>query len=882
MKTAFRLLPLRSLRLCGILLLFALTTAAQNIPAPKDTLGFTPGDDRKLANWAQIVDYFKKLDAASDRMVFEEIGKTTMGAPFVYATISSPENLKNLEKYKGINANLADPRKIGTRTLLSARSDSREKAAQQLIAQGKTIVLITCGIHSTEVGSTLSSMLIAHKLATSSDPEIQNVLKNTIILLVPSLNPDGVDIVKNWYDKTLGTPHEGTEPPELYHKYVGHDNNRDWYAFTQVETQLTVDKIHNVWHPQIVHDIHQQGANGARLFLPPYMAPVEPNVPKQIVEGYTELGNFMAADLRKKGLEGITTNTTYDAWTPARAYSHYHGGVRILSETASAKLATPITVKFEDLRGASGGLDAKKKSPNFGPVWKGGEWKLRNITDYMTTAAFSLLNHAADNRERWLSRFYEIGKEAVRPRKNGEINAFIIPQKGHAFHLFNILKDAGVETRMFGEFKLDGSSYPDGTEIVLLDQPYGAFAKAILERQKYPDLLDEKGQPIAPYDVTAHTLPLLTGTEVVAVSKPFNLPKSKYPGGIGSGQGCEEYKGRDHWLYRSHIPSMDEGWTRWIAEQRGYLLTDKVYCNAILKTASNRDIRSVRTGANLKTIIFPDQSPNQILNGYPKGSMPDEYTGGVGKEGVENLRKFVEAGGTLVFLNRASNFAIEQFNLPVKDVTKGLARKDFFIPGSILRTELDLTHPIAKGMPQQSIAWFENSPAFEIITDPLAGVSSPLSGVRSPTVREGSTGQTKALTDVRTTDTVATAKNSPPCLGGVDAFRGRGGSSENALVSFNYVAHTQSCSTTPSAEASATPPNQGGEFKNIRIIAKYPSDPKNILLSGWALGAEKIAGKAALVEISMGKGKIILFGFRPQYRGQSLATFPLLFNAISN
>ncbi len=180
-------------------------------------------------------------------------------------------------------------------------------------------------------------MLIAEKLAKAEDAETKKILENTIIILVPSLNPDGVDIVKNWYDKTLGTKFEGTSPPELYQKYVGHDNNRDWYAFTQIETQLTVDKIHNVFHPQIVHDIHQQGANGARLFLPPYKEPVEPNVPKEFVEGYTELGNFMAKDLREKGFEGITTNTTYDAWTPARAYSHYHGGVRILSETASGK-----------------------------------------------------------------------------------------------------------------------------------------------------------------------------------------------------------------------------------------------------------------------------------------------------------------------------------------------------------------------------------------------------------------------------------------------------------------------------------------------------------------------------------------------------------------
>ncbi len=249
-----------------LLLVFcSLTVFAQKVPAPNDVLGFTPGDDKKLASWNQIVEYFQKLDAASDRVQFQEIGKSTMGAPFVYATISAPANLKNLEKYKEINAKLADPRLI----------KSNEKLAQSLIKQGKAIVLITCGIHSTEVGSTLSSMLIAHRLATSNDAEIQQILENTIILLVPSLNPDGVDIVKNWYDKTLGTNFEGTSPPELYHKYVGHDNNRDWYAFTQVETQLTVDKIHNVWHPQIVNDIHQQGAFGARLFVPPYLKPVD-------------------------------------------------------------------------------------------------------------------------------------------------------------------------------------------------------------------------------------------------------------------------------------------------------------------------------------------------------------------------------------------------------------------------------------------------------------------------------------------------------------------------------------------------------------------------------------------------------------------------------
>ncbi|MGD9630896.1 MAG: M14 family zinc carboxypeptidase [Pyrinomonadaceae bacterium] len=820
-----------SLRLCGLTAILAIAAFAQ-IPAPKDTLGFTPGDDRKLASWAQVVDYFKKLDAASDRMIFEEIGKTTMGAPFVYATVSSPDNLKNLTKYRDINDKLADPRKIGAGTLLSPSGERRlQRAAQKLIAEGKTIVLITFGIHSTEVGSTLSSMLIAHRLASSNEPEIKNILENTIILLVPSLNPDGVDIVKNWYDKTLGTPYEGTSPPELYHKYVGHDNNRDWYAFTQVETQLTVDKIHNVWHPQIVHDGHQQGANGSRLFLPPYMQPVEPNVPKQIVEGYTELGNYMAKSLRDKGYQGITTNSTYDAWTPARAYSHYHGGVRILSETASARLATPITVKYEDLRGGEG-YDARVESSNFGPVWKGGEWKLRNITDYMTTAAFALMNHAADNRERWLARFYEIGKEAVRPRRRGEVHGFVF----HSPYISSILEDAGLEVDPINRITINGKTTEKFQYVVRMDQPYGSFAKALLESQRYPDLKDTSGNPIAPYDVTAHSASLLYATKYYpqgyTILEPFRArfqrrPEPKGPEGSGNSgpndHGCSERKD-PIWVYRSFVPSMDEGWTRWVVEKFGSSIIetrDPYTCSQLVpKELSNRLIRESKMVADLdavvsippnapgattipgyrnKTIIFPDQSPNAILNGHRKGSMPDEYVGGVGKEGVENLKKFVEAGGTLVFLNRSSQFAIEQFNLPVKDVTRGLARKDFYIPGSILRTELDLSHPIAKGMPQQSIAWFENSPAFELVQ----------SASFSSSVRD----ESRTL--------------------------------------------------------------------NARVIARYPSDPKQILLSGWALGAEKIAGKAALVEVTFGKGKIVLFGFRPQYRGQSLATFPLLFNAIS-
>jgi hypothetical protein len=257
------------------------------------------------------------------------------------------------------------------------------------------------------------------------------------------------------------------------------------------------------------------------------------------------------------------------------------------------------------------------------------------------------------------------------------------------------------------------------------------------------------------------------------------MPPGRGYGGCTGGGPVEVRVG----LYKSHVPAIDEGWTHWVMEN-GHPYFMKIHDREI----EDQEIRAANLTSKYDAIIIPDQVRTAIVNGYRKGTMPDEYTGGLGEEGVKALREFVEAGGTLVCLNRASDFAIEQFKLPVRDVVDGLPRTDFYVPGSILRIELDTSNPIAAGMPNKSIAWAENSPVFEVLE---------LSMLR------------------------------------------------------------------------------------MRVIAWYPKD-KDPLLSGWLLGGERIKGKAALVEVDMGKGRIILFGFRPQYRGQSLATYPLFFNAISS
>ena len=805
------------------------------VPPPESALGFKIGTDRKLAKWEQFVAYFEKLATTSNRVKVETLGKTTLGRPFIVATITSPDNLRQLAALKEIQAKLADPRLVTTE---QSNDNAPRQTVSDLIRRGKTVVAITCSIHSTEVGGTFTATELAYRLASSNSPEIQQILDNVIVLLVPSLNPDGTDIVADWYQKTLGTPAEGTAPPELYHHYTGHDNNRDWYAFTQVESQMTVDKILNVWHPQIIHDVHQQGSNGSRLFVPPYVEPWEPNIDPAIIAGVNALGSSMAWEVTAQGKSGVSINSSYDAWTPSRAYAHYHGALRILSETASARLATPIDIPFDKL-GPGIGYHAKVPSWNFPKLWPGGRWGIRDIVDYQEAAAFALLNHAARYREQYLRSFYDIGRRAVLPKQG--MFALLLPEpdvpasitaatreigeevkgrstRDEAKHneadaamrkitgtpstaeevnyyykiegldrVLAILKRGAVEvTRARNEFTADGKRYPAGTHIVSMQQPYASFAKTLLERQAYPDLREYPGgPPKRPYDVVAHTLPLLMNINAVVVKEPFTVESQREPMALVLQSRVRSNPGVRVGLYQNYLPSMDEGWTRWMFDQYKFLYTRLVH----------QEIRAGRLRDKYDTIILPDQSAGALFNGLgarsarggdeeTSGTYPEYFNGGLGEAGVKALREFIEAGGTLITFNNASNFAIEYLNVPVRNVLKGVAAKEFYCPGSILRTKLDASSAMAFGADQESVAWFESSPAFEV-TDP----------------------------------------------------------------------------------------------SSVKVIARY-ADDANPLLSGWILGDQLIRGKAALVEARIGKGRVVMFGFRPQYRGQSLATLPLLFNAI--
>ncbi|HEX9188512.1 MAG TPA: M14 metallopeptidase family protein, partial [Vicinamibacteria bacterium] len=503
-----------ALALSAAVLLAPVAPAATPVPAPESVLGFVPGADRQLADWGQVLAYLKALDSASERVSVEEVGKTTEGRPFVMATVTSEANHARLEELRLANARIADPRGLS------------DDAAGRLVREGKAVVAMAYSIHSTEVGGTLASLRLLHRLAASDDEAVRRVLDATVLLVLPSHNPDGTDLVTDWYRRQLGTPFEGTSPPALYHPYVGHDNNRDWYMFTQAETRLTVEHLYHRWHPQVVHDVHQMGPRGARLFVPPYADPWEPNVDGALVAAVNALGSHVAARLTTTGTKGVVTGALFDAWTPARAYPHTHGGVRLLSETASARLATPLEVKPSELERRGQGYDPRSASANFPVPWPGGAWRLADIVETQLQVSLAIVEHVAAHREHWLRTALEANRRAS---ARVEPFAFVVPagqrDPSAVARLVEVLRLGEVEVqRAVAPFEAGGRAFPAGSLVVGMQQPASGFAKTILERQRYPDLREhDQGPPRRPYDVTAHTLPLLLGVDVSAVDSVFEV-----------------------------------------------------------------------------------------------------------------------------------------------------------------------------------------------------------------------------------------------------------------------------------------------------------------------------------------------------------------------
>ena len=813
------------------------------LPSPESHFGHRMGEAKTLVEWSEVVHYFQLLAEASDQVRVTELGRSTEDRPFILVTIADTETLADLPRYQRMQAQFADPRSVN------------DEEAESLVEQGKTVVLITCSIHSTEVASTHTAMEFTHKLLTENTPRHRAILENTIFLLVPSLNPDGVDKVARWYKRYLGTPYEGAPMTELYQKYVGHDNNRDWYIFSQDETRLMIERVHNVWRPQVVYDVHQMGSNGARMFVPPWSDPIDPNIDPLIVQQVNQMGMGMAADLTAAGKTGVVVNAIYDYFTPARHYQSYHGGLRLLSESASVRYATPIDVPYSSLTTSARGYNAQVRSWNFVEPWPGGQWTLRDIIDYQLIAFESCLYQAATRRRALLRNFRRISQRVIR-RNHGR--SFLLPRDQHdpsALHrLLATLEFGLVEIHQARRpFEALDRSFDTGDYVILLDQPYGAFARTLLESRNYPELREYPGgPPVRPYDVTAHSLPLLMGVQVFESTEPLEADlKPAWPlqaprGSVG----------------RSSVVALSPDNTRsWTAVNRILKAGMDVYRDTTDGTfyiPRHESLRGMLEDvANEFGLIFRPASPTSTRRRRMEQPRAGLYQGFV---------PLMDEGWT--------RWVLEHYEFPYESV--GNAR----LQAGDLNSDFDViilpdARPRTLHGGYLPGALYRGAPAPPEFTGGIGTAGA--TALREFIVRGGTLLAFNRASQFAIDRLGAPVRN---VLSGLDSSRFYvPGALLNVTVdtshplAFGLRTHEAAWfESGPAFEITGVPSD------DAVAVMRYPQ--KDLLASGWLLGEGYLAEQAAVLDVPVGNGHLVLFGIRPQYRAQPNVTFKMLFNGL--
>lgn len=802
--------------------------SASSVATPDEHLGRALGADFELVDWQEASSYIRRLGEESESVLVETVGQTTEGRDFILATISSPANLARLDELRAHARTLADPR---------GRSEEELAAA---VRGGKLVLFVSCSMHATECAGTSFALEFAHTLATSEEEPWRSAREECVVLLAPSLNPDGVDHVTSWYRETVGTPYEASDLLKLYQYYAGHDNNRDWFMLTQNETRIVTEQLYTRWFPQVYWDVHQQGSKRERFFVPPFRDPLNPNLDSSVIAGIDVLGSRALLDLTRAGFSGVSTGVSYDMWWNGgnRNVPVRHNIIGLLTEAASARLATPVFLPRSELL-APRGLGGYAPSNRFPEPWPGGWWHIRDIIDYELAFGSSLLGSLTREREFWLRNASEVARRVTFAEGEEAPRAWLIPSDNRdpsaVRRLVDVLLRGGVELSVAtSEVAADGRVWPAGTIVIQRDQPYGAHVKDLFEVQRYPE-----GDP--PYDVAGWTLPFLLGVARVEVMELGEVelqpvsdvasataafagdPRADGSSGLRSTHdsatwtsvyeelaegrsarlahvgeargligGPEAFPGEESTtiegprrlgVYAPWRGSMDEGWLRYVLDTQGVPFV----------TVRNEMLRAGALSDFLDVLVIPSVRASSLDQGRAPGTVHPEFTRGLDAEGAVAIEEFVRAGGTLVTLGASSAWAVDLFELPLVDVTRGGESGDFSCPGSVLRT-LPEPGPYTAGLPASVPAFFSRSAAYREMTEEELEES------------------------------------------------GR--------------------------EASG----------DLEVLLRYA--PTRVLMSGWIAEPEVIEGRGAWVTARHGEGRLHLFGFRPQYRGWTQATFGLLHRAI--
>ena len=836
----------------------------QGIQSPDQFFGFQPGSDRNLFDYEELIKYLKEVEKVSSRFFLQEIGHSPEGKPMYIAFISSEENIQNLERLREINEQLA----------LNPNLSPGQQA--EMINEGRVFVLATLSMHSTEVGPSQAVPIITYDLVTSTNADTLNWLDNVVLMLTPSHNPDGMDKVVNHYKKYKGTKYEGSSLPEVYHKYVGHDNNRDFITLSQDDTKAIAAIYNTSWYPQVMVEKHQMGSTGVRYFVPPPHDPIAENIDAQIWNWIGVFGSNMMKDMTQAGLKGVSQHYLFDDyWPGSTATCIWKNVIGFLTEAASVQTATPIYVEENEIGVYGKGLSEHKKSINLPDPWQGGWWRLGDIVDYEVVSTMSILKTAAAHKDAILQFRNNICQLEVEKGKTEAPYYYIIPAEQHdpgeMAGIVNLMIEHGVTVyKATSDFSSNNMTISKGSIVIPLAQPYRAFIKEVMEKQRFPERhYTPNGKLIKPYDITSWSLPLHRGVESIEVREPID--------------------GLDHILieietpFSLNQPIPDNYWAAIFN-----IDYNESYKAAFLAKEQGLDVSRLPDG---NFVIIKDKGPdpklNQIIN---------------------------ELSVSPKFIQTRSKFPVIPFAIPrialvesnMHDMDAGWTRYVFdtyHIPFTVVKPgEFEKTN-------------FTRD--YDVVVFPSANKSILMEGkyrsenevypTRYPpefTKGIGKKGMARLMTFLDQGGIILSWGRSTGLFTGMLTVK-NGDTSESFRLPVRDLSKSLKSAgvycpgsllrvnikndhpLTMGMQDHADVFFRGSPVFSTRVpyfdidrrvIAKFPEE--DILVSGYCEKQEKLANKSVMVWLKKGKGQLVLYGFNPQFRASTQGTYKLLFNGL--
>jgi len=834
-----------------LLLSLARSIVSAQVPTPASVLGHTPGEDFYLADYSDTVRYFHALAAASDRVKMFTVGKSTRGQDIEVAVISSAQNLASLDEYKKTAGRLA------------RAEDLTDQQARDLARSTKVIVHIDGGLHSDEVAGTQHTMNLAYKLLSSKgDPEVDAILDQVILVLWPTLNPDGQDMVVHWYRQNLGSKYEVSPLPWLYQDYVGHDNNRDGFMMNMKEEQV-VTKAELEYSPVIFYCQHQTAPFPARIWIPPFSDPISTNISPYVRSWLNVVGTNMSAYLDAHNMPGAISESRFDNWYAG--FTDWAGVFRneisFFTETALYRYATPRFYTADEFPKNDQDLRALTM---YTTPWEGGWWHLHDAVDYMVAGSMSVLDLAAKNRETLLYNRYQAARDNIQHFRKEPPFAYVISDKQadtpEAGLLAQKMIDNGLDVYATKNgFTANGVTYPAGSWVIPMDQPYSAMAKELFERQHYPDAL-ENGTSKAvdlPYDVTGWTLSLQMGVDVDAVTDP-----------LGSDQ-------------RALLTKVD-------AVQLPAPTVDSAGSLFAVSHKVNAAFQLVNAALQQGGTVSLAQEPVKTAQGTESGAF---LIGGLSHSALDGLAKKYAVSAVSVSAP-AHTLAIKKARVGLyrpwapsidEGWTRWVLENYGFEPKSLYNADIRSANLKSRYdiivLPDMSTRQMMAGFTIGIVPGQyVGGVGEDGIDHLRDFVREGGT-----LVAFNRTASALIPLMSLPVQNVIEGAKSDKFFCSGALLRVE-TEHAELPANYGVSESPVVMFQAGPAFQTLpgfhgAVLARYPKQT-NPLESGLLLHPEAIEGKAAAVEVAYGRGRIVLFGFKPQFRGQSHATYKYLFNEL--